>query len=428
VSKKLGFWAVFSIVTGSQIGSGVFMLPANLAPFGAMSIIGWIISGIGAISLALIFAQLCSWLPKTGGPHAYVNEAFGQTAAFFTGWTYWVISWVSSTAVIIAAIGYLTPVIGDQSLAFRLALEIILLAIITMLNFRGLKAAGDAEFILTVLKIIPLVLIPLAALYFFDAQNFVMEPHIAAMPVSRILNQVTLLTLWGFIGLESATTPAGSVENPTKTIPRAVVLGTISVALLYLLNSVGIMGVVPGEQLALSKAPYGDATHIIFGGNWHIIIALIASVICIGTLNAWMMASGQIALGVAQDNLMPAFFAKKNKFDAPFVSLAISAFGILPFLILTADVHIARQINMIIDFSVTAFIFVYMICCFAFFKLLWQNRRQQRNFGLVLAGVIALIFSGWIMWETSLTTLLTALLFTASGIPIYLYHYRFLNK
>ena len=81
VSRKIGFWSVFALVTGSQIGSGVFMLPANLASFGLFALVGWIISGIGAIALALVFAQLCSWFPKTGGPHVYVKEAF------------WIINW-----------------------------------------------------------------------------------------------------------------------------------------------------------------------------------------------------------------------------------------------------------------------------------------------------------------------------------------------
>lgn len=107
----------------------------------------------------------------------------------------------------------------------------------------------------------------------------------------------------GFIGLESATTPAGAVENPSKTIPRAIVLGTLTVALIYILNSLGIMGVVPSTQLMNSHAPYVDAAQVIFGGNWHLLISLLASIVCIGTLNAWMLTSSQIAFGLAQDGL-----------------------------------------------------------------------------------------------------------------------------
>ena len=106
---KIGFWAVFALVTGSQIGSGILMLPVSLAPYGMYSLIGWGVSGLGAILLALVFANLCSRYPRTGGPHAYVQEAFGNVAGFFTGWTYWLISWVSTPIVLTASVGYLSP-------------------------------------------------------------------------------------------------------------------------------------------------------------------------------------------------------------------------------------------------------------------------------------------------------------------------------
>src|SRR5580704_3865971 len=106
MSQKIGFWAVFALVAGSQIGSGVFMQPASLAPFGLYGLFGWLISGAGAIALALVFAWLCANFPKTGGPCVYMQEAFGPVVGYFTGWTYWVISWVSTTVLFVAAVGY----------------------------------------------------------------------------------------------------------------------------------------------------------------------------------------------------------------------------------------------------------------------------------------------------------------------------------
>eukprot|EP01037_Dinobryon_pediforme_P016151 gene16151-16329_t len=244
----MGFWSVFALVTGSQIGTGVFMLPSSLAPYGISSLYGWVLSSLGAIALALVFAALCAQFPKTGGPHVYVKNAFGKPPAFFTGWTYWIISWVSTTAVIVSSVGYLSPLIGNHSQGFSLMLEFGLLFIITFINLKGVRTAGNAEFFLT----------------------FVVDKSIAALPTSQVLSQVALLTLWGFIGVESATTPAGSVENPEKTIPRAIVLGTTCVAVLYIFNSIGVMGLIPGDILMHSKAPYVDVAQIVFGGHWHL--------------------------------------------------------------------------------------------------------------------------------------------------------------
>jgi APA family basic amino acid/polyamine antiporter len=426
MSNKIGFWPVFALVTGSQIGSGIFMLPASLAPYGQFSFAGWIISSFGAIALSLVFASLCSKLPQTGGPHVYINKAFGPTFAFFTGWTYWVISWVSTTAVIITSISYLSPFIGNQSPIVYLTLEIFLLVIITFLNLKGLKAAGATEVFLTFLKFIPLLIMPLAAICFFDKGNLSVSNKVASLSISQILGQVTLITLWGFIGLESATTPAGSVKNPSKTIPRAIVSGTLCVALLYFVNSIGIIGLIKGSDLASSKAPYVDAAQMIFGGNWHLLISAIASIVCIGTLNAWILTSGQIALGLSSDGLMPNFFAKKNSNEAPIWGIIISCLGIVPLLILTANESISTQITTIIDFSVTAFLFVYLICSIALLKLL-MTQEKTHYLQCVLAS-IAIIFCGWVIYETPLKTLIVASLFTLSGIPIYLFWYCYNKK
>ena len=426
MSRKIGFWPVFALVTGSQIGSGVFMLPSNLAPYGILGLMGWVISGVGAVALALVFAKLCSWLPRTGGPHVYVNKAFGPCFAFFTGWTYWVISLVSTPVVIVASIGYLTPLIGVHSSSFNLSLEIGLIFIITLLNLRGVKAAGRAEFFLTLLKIVPLIVMPIMAFFIFNKDCFLTELPVSSGSISHSLSAVTLLTLWAFIGVESATTPAGSVENPSKTIPRAIVLGTICVAVLYFFNSLGIMGVVPGSELMNSPAPYVDAAQRIFGGNWHLIISVMASIVCIGTLNAWVLASGQISSGLAQDGLLPRFFAKKNKKEAPYYSLFMSFLGIVPLLILTSQENLARQMNMILDFSVTAFLFVYLICCLAFFKLL--PRHQKRSLFVCVYGGVALLFCIWILYETPLKTLLISGAFTVTGIPLFLWRYRHIKE
>jgi basic amino acid/polyamine antiporter, APA family len=415
---KIGFWSVFALVTGSQIGSGVFMLPAALAPYGLMSLLGWIISGIGAIALALVFAGLCCRFPRTGGPHVYVMQSFGHTAGFFTGWTYWVISWVSTTAVVVASIGYLTPLIGNHGAEVNLVLQIGLLAIITGLNLKGVDAAGHAEFVLTVLKIIPLIVLPAAALYYFDVKNFVMTPEVQALPTSKILAQVTLFTLWGFIGLELGTTPAGSVENPGKTIPRAIVFGTLTVAILYLFNSIGIMGLIPGSDLVTAKAPYVDMAQRLFGGHWYLAISIIASIICIGTLNAWVLSTGQIALGLAEDRLMPPVFAHRNTNDAPFWGIITSCFGIVPLLILTADESISKQISTIVDISVTAFLFVYLSCCLAFIRLLW-TREVAPCASRIFYAAVATGFCAWVIYETPPSTLAVALIFTLSGIPGY---------
>jgi basic amino acid/polyamine antiporter, APA family len=428
MSKKIGFWSVFAIVTGSQIGSGVFMLPSSLAPYGIFGLFGYLLAGCGILALCFVFASLCSKLPYTGGPHVYIQHAFGPTIGFFSGWTYWVISWVSTTAVIVTSIGCLSPFLVNYGKEWYLVLEIILLAIIAILNLRGVKVAGNAEFFLTILKFIPLIILPVIALFYFDLENLKIDQAIKLSNSNiGILGKVTLLTLWGFIGVETATTPAESVTNPTVTIPKAIIFGTLSVALLYILNFIGIVGAQPGSILMHSKAPYVDVAKYILGGNWHLLISIITSVVCVGTLNAWILTSGQIALGLSQDQLMPKVFGKKNKFDAPFVAIITSSLGIVPLLFCSATKTFAQQILEIIDISVTAFLFIYLLCCASFLRLLFleksKNNKKTKASSYII-GLIALVFCSWVIYETPIDTILSASLFIVSGLPLYLFWYR----
>jgi APA family basic amino acid/polyamine antiporter len=425
MEKKISFWAVFSLVTGSQIGSSVFMAPANLAPFGLFAIWGWVLSGTGALALALIFGELCAGCPKTGGPHAYAAKAFGPTVGFFTGWTYWVISWVSTPVVIASSVGYLSPILGLNQ-GFDLWLQILLLTAVTWINLKGVKTAGNAEFILTLLKIIPLLIMPIFCFFYFDWKHFQVASHLDVLPSAKKIGIATMLILWGFVGLESGTAPASSVLNPSKTIPRAIILGTLSVGFLYFINGMGIMGLIPGPILAHSKAPYADAAQLLFGGNWHLVISIIAACVCIGTLNAWTLTSGQIALGLAEDQFFPSFFGKKNKSEAPYVSLWISYFGILILLFITFDESLAKQIHNIIDFSVVAFLFIYLVCAFSLIKILWEDKvRRIIPWCSSLGGSF---FCLWVLQESSLTSMFLSLLFTLSGIPFYFFYFRNVQK
>lgn len=429
MSRRLGFWSVFAIVTGSQIGSGVFMSPLTLAPYGLYSIIGWLISGFVAMSLALVFANLCSRYPKTGGPHVYVDEAFGAHAAFFTGWTYWVVSSLSTTAVVVTSIGYLSPLLPFHHSLFYLCLELFLLLAIVLLNLKGVKAAGNAEFFLTLLKFIPLLVLPAIAFFYFNSDNFILSDATKTMTLPGILAHITLLTMWGFIGVESATTAAGSIENPQVTIPRAIIFGTMSVALIYIFSSVGIMGLIPGPSLINSKAPYVDAAQYLFSGNWHFFISIIASVVCIGTLNAWILCSGQIALGLAQDHMLPAPFSRTNNKGAPSLGIICSSLAITPLLIMTTSSSLAQQITTIIDISVISFLYVYVICSIALLKILWREKAIKANLTL-FSTIFALIFCSFIIAETSLTTLAISSLFTLSGLPMYFFmrkHFKSAN-
>ncbi len=411
-AKKLGFGSVLAIVFGSQIGSGIFILPSSLAPYGKFGIYGWCLAGFGAILLAFIFAELCSRFPHTGGPHTYIKEIFGQMPSFFIGWAYWLVSWISSAVLVILAIAYLKPIIGEMSLHTNLFLEICLLAVITAINCKSVELSGKIEFVLTLLKIIPFVVVPVILINKFDVSNIAISEALINLSNTELITSVTVLSFWGFLGIECATTPAGVVENPSKTIPKAIIVGTCSVAIIYFINNVAIMGVIPSKTLALSQAPFADAINTVAGENISILLSIIASIVCIGTLNAWVLTSAQISLGLAQDKLLPKFFAKKNTRNSPYISVLVCCLGMIPILLMTKSETLSSQITCIIGFSVEVFLIVYIFCTIAFLKIVIQERKIIK----IIMGMCTIIFCIVMIINSSLQSLLVSSLFFVSGI------------
>ncbi|HLD95921.1 MAG TPA: amino acid permease, partial [Alphaproteobacteria bacterium] len=284
-------------------------------------------------------------------------------------------------------------------------------------NLLGLKASGKAEFVFTVLKVVPLLLLPLACLPFIDVSHFTpVVPNEAMHPLSA-LNAAAILTFWGFIGVETATTPAESVLNPHKTIPKAIIFGTLLVAFLYMASSAALMGVIPAQELAMSQAPFVDLTERLFGASSGKFIALCAVIVCIGTLNAWILTSGQVALGAAKDGFLPCILAKTNDHGAPSWAIVVSCVGVIPLLFFTLDRDLTAQLISIIDVSVAAFIYVYAICVLSYLKLEWKNKKV---FPLLL-GFLALSFCLWAIFVVDIITLISSLSIVLTGLPVYIY-------
>lgn len=419
--RELGFISLVSIVIGSQLGSAAFVLPSQLAPFKTIGIFGWVVSVAGAISLALIFSDLSSHITKSGGPHVYVTAAFGRVAGFFTAWIYWVISWSSNSILLVTAVGYLTIITGKLSPMGVFAVEAMLLLAISWINIVGMKFSGTIETVLTAMKIVPLLFLPVVFFMFFDPSffKFSLKEVASGSDVMNTISQTALLTFWGFIGVECATTPAESVKNPKRTIPRAIVIGTSAVALIYLMNTISITGAVGFEKLEATSAPYAVVMSSIFSNYSHIAISVMAMIVCIGTLNAWTLTSGQIAYGAYKDGLFPSVFGRVNKSGAPKAAIIIAAAGTLPFLLLEQLHH--GGLGKLIDMLVSVFLYIYLACCISYMKLIreWYKTRKERLKPIILSQ-FSIIFCIFTLSQDIISSIIVLAIFIAFGLPIFM--------
>ncbi len=409
--KKIGFWTTTSLVTGNLVGSGVFLLPATLGAFGSLSLLGWLITCMGAIFLSLVFAKFSEILPKTGGPHVYVKEAFGETASFYVAWGYWILAWISNAALVVAASGYISQIAGGLTAGQSLGVELFIIFTVTSINLCSIKFAGKCELILTVLKILPLIIIPTIGLFYVDWSHFTpLNP--SDMSLTQGLATVLFVTIWGFIGLESATVPGEEIENPKKTIPRATVIGTSIAAVIYLIGSVATIGVLSRPELMSASAPYAQLASHLFGGNWGVAVGIAAIICALGSFNGWTLVVGRIAYGASHDGLFPRFFSATTKAGAPKWGIIVSALCTSPLLILTISEDLVAQFNYILDVSVSLILVIYLICVAAYFKVAGSDFKSR------LVGIGALAFTTLAMFCADPIMLVVSGSILVLGIPV----------
>ncbi len=416
VHAKIGFWTLTMLVTGNLVGSGAFMLPASLSQLGSISIVGWVVTAFAAIVLSFMFATLSKFSDKSGGPQAFIQKAYGNTAGFIAAWGYWVLSWISNAGLVIGAVGYFSPLVGGFSTFQTYIVEISLIVFLSFVNLTGIKNAGRFEVLLTLCKVVPLILLPIFAFSFIKIEHFTPINN-TSQSFLGALNSASFMALWCFVGLETATVPSGDVENPRQNIPKALIFGTVLAALIYILGTVSIMGVIPKEVLVHSKAPYADLAGVLFGGSWSISISLLASIACIGALNGWIMIVSRISSNAAEDGLFPKFFATLNKSGAPKWGTIISTFLTIIFMGFSLSDNLLDQFNIILDLSVMLILVIYVGCAFSYRKLLLENKqfgnRQKSLF------YFSLLFCLWALSSLSFKMTFTIMAILVAGLPMY---------
>ena len=306
--KSLGVSACIAIVVGNMVGSGFYLSPAAVAPYGNLAIIAWVVMGFGAVCLGLTFAKLARLAPATGGPYAYTRMAYGDFAGFLIAWGYWISIWTSLPVIALAFAGAvmdLFPALHNRPMAVMLTLAAIWAVV--FVNLRGVKAAGIFSEVTTYTKLVPFAAIALIGLFFIDTSHF-SEFNPSGKSLLGASAALAPLTMFAFLGLESATVPAGDVRNPKRTIPLSTVLGIVIAALLYVLGTIAVMGLVPREQLVHSVAPFSDAARVLWGSWGATVISLAIILSAIGALNGWTLLMGQVPMAAAQRQTIPAAF------------------------------------------------------------------------------------------------------------------------
>ena len=423
--RSLGLVTTTSIVLGNMVGSGVFLLPASLAIYGAYSLWGWGFSTIGALLLAWVFSSLSRRLPKAGGPYAYPREAFGNFPGFLIAWVYWLSILGTNAAIAVAFASYLAdfiPVLASTPLFGALA-ALAAVWLLTAINIWGVRAAGNVQLITVILKLTPLLALAVFGIFHFDP-HILASGHTSASPATAI-NACATLTMWAFLGLECATVPAEHVRNPEKTIPRATLLGTVIAAAFYIVCTTVVMGIIPSSTLAHSNAPFADAAKLLWGSWAGYVIAAAAIISCFGALNGWILMQGQFPQAVANDGLFPKLFARESRRHTPTLGLLLSSVLASLLILMNYSHGLVAMFTTIILVSTFWVLVAYLLCAAAEIVLSRPDKltHKQRIRNTVLAGATS-IFTLWAIYGAGIQAVSWGFLALLLGVPLYFWQRR----
>jgi APA family basic amino acid/polyamine antiporter len=411
-----------ALVMGNMIGSGIFLLPASLAPFGGLGLVGWLVSTAGALALAFVFARLSRLDPAAGGPYAYTRRAFGDLAAFLVAWGYWISIWTSLGALAVALVGYLTAFVPElaNTPVRAAASALIAVWVLIAVNIAGVRAGGWVQALTTALKILPLIVVTVLGLARFDASHFTIAQTDAGSLATGV-PAVVALTLWAFLGLESATVPAGSITDPDRTIPRATLVGTALTALIYIASTVGVMSLLPPGSLGASTAPFADAARAAAGEWAGRAVAAGAAISCFGALNGWILLVGQLPLAVARDGLFPRVFARTSARETPAAAMIIAGVLTTALVCLNYTRGLVQLFTFFILLSTLNTLIPYVFSSLAIFLLGDDARGAPLSRGVAFAAAVAFVYSLWAMGGAGQETVYWGFLLLMGGLPVYVF-------
>ncbi len=424
---KIGLFTSTSLVVGNMIASGVFLLPASLAAYGGIGLLGWIGSSAGAIVLALLFSRLSKMIPNAlGGPYAYTRAGLGDFAAYLVAWGYWISIWCTNAAIAVAFVSYLTVFFEILKTNSFLALGAGLSAIwlLTWVNTRGVKEVGWVQKITTVLKITPLLLVTIMGFFYVDFKNFI-PFNISSVSNFSAITATATLTLFAFLGLESATIPAGNIHEPEKTIPRATMIGTVITIFIYVISSTVVMGMIPAAELKSSNAPFADAAAIIWGDSARYWVAAGAIISTLGALNGWILLQGQMPMAAARDKLFPLIFNKENNKGVPAFGIIIGSILISGLMMLNFTSGLNDTFTFMVLMTTLTVLIPYLFSATSYGIMILQHKFWKRELisQLVIA-ILAFLFSLWAVLGSGQETVYWGFIAILSGIPFYVWMKR----
>ncbi|WGO83046.1 putrescine-ornithine antiporter [Arsenophonus apicola] len=363
VSKnKMSVLQLTILTTVNMMGSGIIMLPTKLAEVGTISILSWIVTAIGSMALAYAFSKCGMYSRRSGGMGGYAEYTFGKSGNFMANYTYGISLLIANVAIAISAVGYGAELFGVSLSPLLICIATIaVLWICTVANFGGAHITGQISSITVWGVIIPVMGISIIGWYWFKADLYINSWNPHNFPFFQAVGSSIAMTLWAFLGMESACANSEAVDNPEKNVPIAVLGGTLGAAAIYIVSTNVIAGIVPNIDLANSTAPFSLAFAQIFNPTIGKVIMALMIMSCCGSLLGWQFTIAQVFKSSSDAGYFPKVFSAINKAEAPIKGMLIIIIIQSGLALMTISPSLNKQFNVLVNLAVVTNIIPYIL-------------------------------------------------------------------
>ncbi|MCI5837223.1 MAG: putrescine-ornithine antiporter [Veillonellaceae bacterium] len=424
-TKKMNVWQLTMLVAANMLGAGIIMLPTKLAQVGTVSVFSWLVTALGSLALAQVFAQCGMFSRHCGGMGGYAAYRFGLPGYYMTNFSYAVSLIIANVAIAVSAVGYGATLFGQVLTPLQVSLATIAVLWLTgTLNFGGNRRTGRISSVTVWGSLLPVFFIGTVGIFWFDPALYRAAWNPQELPFFAAVGESITLTLWAFLGFESAAANMAVIENPQRDVPRATFFGTLGVAVLYIAATNIMAGIVPNADLLRSDAPFGLAFAQMFGPTVGSAVMGIMVISCVGALLCWQFTLSQVFKSSAETGIFPKIFARISQRGVPTRGILI-LLGVQSVLaLMTMDEYLLVQFERLVDLAVVTNIVPYLYCMLAAPAVLQQegaSRKRVLTVGMVAAagffyslyavytagveaniGAVAVLFIGYLLFETTI--------------------------
>jgi arginine:agmatine antiporter len=301
--------------------------------------------------------------------------------------------------------------------------------LLTFANIRGPRVVGWLETWTMSLALIPILGIAFLGWIWFNPEIFRGGWNVSGGSNAHAITRAASIALWAYMGIESAAVSAGVIENPKRNIPLATLIGLGLSAVVYILSSTVIMGIIPNAELQKSHAPFAEAARLAIGTPAVVIVSLCAILKSVGSLGGWMLLVGQSAKAAADDGMFPKVFGRMNRYGVPGAGLAIVAVLMTVVLFATMSPTIAGQFSRLIDLAVILAVIPYIYSSVAVVKVVFDRHLPTRTFQTYKwIAIAAVIYCLWTVLGGDPPTVVNAMVALLISVPLYPFFIRSMEE